>query len=220
MIRLSAELFENLPEYPDALRVFNDTMHFISTCENYKLKKCTLYTPGRDAREIYFVAMRGTDRSFDKNDVLGLPVCVKSALAKYNIYFELVKNGMLADIPEGSVVAIAGHSLGGMIAQQLAADGDLNRKFNIINLMTIGSPFVPVTGRVCPLRRFADKADFIPWIGKSIKANLVTEKPVFRANGYFGRVVAAHTDSYRESDSWREFDCLGVADGGSVIVFD
>ena len=216
---MSADTQNIYPDYPEGLKVFNDTMHFISTLENGIVKKAVLYTPGRDEREIYLVAMRGTDRSFDKTDVLGLPVCVKSALSKQNIYYDLVKKKMLDEIPEGANVAIAGHSLGGMIAQQLAADADLNKKFNIINLMTIGSPFVKVTGRTCPLRRFADKADFIPWIGFSIKANLVTQKPEFRANGYFGRVVAAHTDSYRESDSWREFDCLGVKNGGNVIVF-
>lgn len=208
------------PEFPDALKVLNDTMHFASSRESYEIKKVSLHTPGREVRAAYLVAMRGTDRSFDKTDVLGLPVCAKSALAKHNIYFELVKNAMLADIPEGADVLLAGHSLGGMVAQQLAADGDLNRKFNIINLVTIGSPFVPVTGRSCPLRRFADKADFIPWLGKSFKANLVTEKPVFKSNGYFGRVVAAHTDSYRLSDSWREYDSLGIINGGNVIVFE
>ena len=216
---MSEEAVKNFPDYPESLKVFNDTMHFISGLENGIVKKAVLYTPGRDEREIYLVAMRGTDRSFDKTDVLGLPVCVKSALAKQNIYYDLIKKKMLAEIPESANVAIAGHSLGGMIAQQLAADAELNKKYNIINLMTIGSPFVKVTGRTCPLRRFADKADFIPWIGFSIKANLVTEKPVFRANGYFGRVVAAHTDSYRNSHSWQEFDCLGVKNGGNVIVF-
>lgn len=206
------------PPYPATLRCLNDVMRFAASRETFEIHPAVLHTPGEPAREIYFVAMRGTNRSFDKNDVLGIHTCLMAFLSKPNIYFDKVKADMLASIPAGASVAMVGHSLGGMIAQQIVADRQMKETFSFINLLNIGSPYVPLEGRECPFRRFADKADIVPWLGRSIKANLVTEKPVFQSNGYFGKIVGAHTDSYRESDSWRVYDAFGELNGGRVIV--
>ena len=138
--------------------------------------------------------------------------------AKKNIYFDKVKKDMLAAIPAGASVVMTGHSLGGMVAQQIVADKQMKETFEFLNLLNIGSPFVPLEGRECPLRRFADRADIVPWLGRSFKANLKTEKPVFKSNGYFGKIVKAHTDSYRESASWRVYDAFGELNGGRIIV--
>lgn len=206
--------------YPAALSTLNDSMAFSSSRGSYEIKASHLYKSGAEPQKVYLVALRGTDRSFDKTDVLGIPVVLKSSLSMENIYFDEVKKGIKENIPAKSDIVLIGHSLGGMIAQQIAADRDINDNYNLKMLVCIGSPFVKTKGRICPMRRFADKADVIPWLFRSIKANLVTEKPIFRSNGYFGKPVLAHTDSYRLSDSWRFFDCLGELNGGHVIVFD
>ena len=216
---MSETVSNSLPSYPEAIKTMNDAMRLASSRESFEIKKATLYVAGNAEKDVYVVAMRGTDRSFDKNDVLGIPVCLKSFIAKTNIYFEKAKDAIFNEIPVTSDIVFIGHSLGGMIAQQLAADVDINIRFNVKNLLTIGSPFVKVKGRICPFYRFADKADFIPWLGTSIVANLVTNKPVFKSNGYFGKPVKAHTDSYRDSDSWREYDCYGVHNGTHALVF-
>lgn len=210
----------SLPAYPQALVSFNDAMRFAASRESFEIKKTVLLENGKESGTVYLVALRGTDSSFDRNDVLGIPVVLKSSLSMNNIYYDIVRKTILETVPEGSSIVLIGHSLGGMIAQQIAADSDINSKFSLINLLTIGSPFVKVKGRSCPLRRFADKADIIPWLFRSLKANLITEKPVFKSNGYFGKPILAHTDSYRESDSWRVYDCFGVLNGGHVLVFE
>lgn len=206
------------PPYPATIRCLNDAMRFAASRENFEIHKSVLYTPGEPEKDIYFVAMRGTNRSFDKNDILGIHTCLMAFLSKPNIYFDKVKKDMLAKIPKGSAVVMTGHSLGGMIAQQIVADKGMKENFDFLNLLNIGSPFVPLEGRECPFHRFADKADIVPWLGRSIKANLKTQKPVFKSNGYFGKIIAAHTDSYRESDSWRVYDPFGELNGGRVIV--
>lgn len=216
---MSANEIKDCPVYPDALNTFNDAMRFAASRDSYEIKKSILRCQGEAEREIYLVALRGTDRSFDKTDVLSVPVCLRSFLAKDNIYLDAVKKGIFAEIPSGSTLVLIGHSLGGMIAQQVAADSEINAAYTVLHLFNIGSPYVPVKGRKCTFRRAAEKADLIPWLGISIRANLFTEKPVFVGNGYFGRPVAAHTDAYRDSESWSVYDCFGELYGKHSIVF-
>lgn len=207
------------PAYPASLQSLNDAMRFAASRENFEIHPALLYAPGQEKKNVFLVALRGTNRSFDKTDVLGLNTCLMAFLGKPNIYLDLVKKGMSAKIPTGSEVVMIGHSLGGMIAQMIVADEEMKAAYRFLNVLNIGSPYVPVKDRPCPLHRFADKADIVPWLGRSIKANLKTEKPVFKSNGYFGRIVAAHTDSYRNSPSWRPYDVFGELDGGRVLVF-
>ncbi len=209
----------SVPAYPEAIVNFNDAMRYAESRGSYEIKKVILNSPGAEPREVYLVALRGTNRSFDKDDVLGVWVCLQSFLSKSNIYFELVKEAINRFVPKGEEIVLIGHSLGGMICQQISADSELNRDYKFINLLNIGSPYVKVSGRTCPFHRFADRADFIPWLGRSIVANLVTEKPVFKCNGYFGKPVAAHTDSYRLSESWSCYDSFGVLNGGNTMTF-
>lgn len=207
-----------LPDYPDALHTLSDSMRFASSRASYEINKIMLFTPGCEAREVYLVALRGTDQSWDKNDVLSIPVCLRAFLNLDNIYFNEVKNAILNTVPRGASLVLVGHSLGGMILQQISADKETNEKYILLDLLNIGSPFVRTRGRKCPFRRFAESADIVPWLGFSVAANIITNRPVFKSNGYFGNLLGAHTDSYRSSAAWRDYDCFGIYKGGNVIV--
>lgn len=208
-----------LPDYPDALHTLNDAMRYAESRKTFEINKTTLFTPGEEAREIYLVALRGTNNSWDKNDVLSIPVCLRTFLNLKSIYFNEVKDAIINTVPCGSSLALVGHSLGGMILQQIAADKEINEKYILLNLLNIGSPYVRTIGRTCPFRRFADRADIFPWLGFSVVANIFTHKPVYKSNGYFGNPLGAHTDSYRMSGAWLDYDCFGIYKGGNVIVF-
>lgn len=207
-----------LPVYPDALHTLNDAMHFAESRTSFEINKAALFTRGSEAQEVYLVALRGTNQSWDKNDVLSIPVCLKTFLNLNNIYFNEVKNAIINTVPRGSSLALVGHSLGGMILQQISADKEINEKYILLNLLNIGSPFVKTHGRTCPFRRFVEKTDLIPWLGFSVTANLFTHRPVFKSNGYFGNPLGAHTDAYRLSPSWLDYDCFGIYKGGNVLV--
>lgn len=208
----------NIPPYPGSLRTLNDAMRFAASRETFEIRSCALYAPGEEAKDIYLIALRGTDQSLDKNDMLGVFPCLKAFRAKPNIYYDAVWDKMFSVIPAGASVAMIGHSFGGMVAQQISADETVKKTYDMLNVVAIGSPYVPVSGRECPLRRFADSTDVIPWLGHSLKGNFFAAKPVFKNNGYFGSPEKAHTDSYRESSSWLPFDPFGVPGGGRIIV--
>lgn len=206
-------------DYPDALHTLNDAMHFAESRTTFEINKTMLFTPGDEARDVYLVALRGTNSSWDKNDVLSIPVCLRTFLNLKNIYFNEVKEAIINTVPCGASLVLVGHSLGGMILQQISADKEINKKYILLNLLNIGSPFVRTIGRKCSFRRVVDRADIVPWLGFSVVANIFTHKPVFKSNGYFGNPLGAHTDSYRMSRAWLDYDCFGIYKGGNVIVF-
>lgn len=208
-----------LLDYPDALHTLNDAMHFAESRTTFEINKAMLISPGDEIRDVYLVALRGTDSSWDKNDVLSIPVCLRAFLNLKNIYFNKVKDAIFNTVPCGSSLVLVGHSMGGMILQQIAADKEINKKYLILNLLNIGSPYVITIGRTCPFRRVADRADIFPWLGFSAVANIFTHRPVYKNNGYFGNIEGAHTDSYRLSESWLDYDCFGIYKGGNVIAF-
>lgn len=210
-------MMENTTQERTVLETLNDIMRFASSRRIFEIVRAELDENG-EKRDIYLVAMRGTNQSRNPRDPLSLNTCLQAFMGHLSNYLYAVKKAMLAEIPQGATVALVGHSLGGMIAQQLAADETVNATFHLLNALAIGSPFVPVKGRVCPLHRFADKADFIPWLGFSVKANLKTAKPVFESNGYLGKPVLAHTDSYRNAPSWMRYDPFGDPDGGRRLT--
>lgn len=209
---------KSYPAYPATLRNVNEAMQFAASRETFEIHKAVLYAPGEDDKDVYLIALRGTDRSFDKTDVLGIHSCLMAFLSKPGIYFQTVKEEMLKVIPAGAYVVMIGHSLGGMIAQQIVADKELGDRCRFLNALNIGSPYVPVKSRACPLHRMAERADIVPWLGFSVRANLFKAKPVFKNDGYFGQIEKAHTDAYRNSASWNPYDVFGVLNGGRVLV--
>jgi pimeloyl-ACP methyl ester carboxylesterase len=64
-------------------------------------------------------------------------------------------------VPQGASVYLVGHSLGGMVAQNLAASGDFTARWTVRRVVTLGSPRTVdlPTGIV---RRFAAIGDPIP----------------------------------------------------------
>ena len=195
----------------------NDAMRLAESQTTFNIDRALLIDD-YDEKQIFLITLRGTNQSLDKNDPLGIPTVMKAFFAKTNIYYESVKERIFAEIPQGASIVMIGHSLGGMIAQQIAADRTVKKNYKLLNVLAIGSPYVPINGRECPLHRFADKADVIPWLGFSVKANLRTAKPAFAYNGYIGKPVLAHTESYRDRSYWMRFDAMGEPFGRSRIA--
>ena len=199
----------------------NDVYTFISTCDPYAIKKAVLRGCLTGDRNVYVVALRGTNRSFDKNDPLSIPVCFKAFASKENIYFSLVKNDILKTVPEGAELVFVGHSLGGMTCEILGADSELRKKYRILSVLTMGSPYVVGKGKLCPLHRMADKIDIIPALFS----------PALAFNSFMGNVtlefghkwnipIGPHCDSYMYADVWKKYDVFGVENGGRTLEIE
>lgn len=195
----------------------NEVYHFISTCNPYKIRKAVLNENGTD-REIYFVALRGTNGSLKSNDPLGIPACIRAGFSKDNIYKRLVKKAIYETVPKGSELYFAGHSLGGMVCQHLGADNDLNKDYKIFKVLTIGSPYIIHLGREFNLKRLADKNDIVPRLcSTGIFINTKAGNISFENYHSFGKLRVSHCDAYEFSRDFAKYDCLGIKGGTAFI---
>lgn len=198
----------------------NDAMSFIVEHEEVvTVRKASLYTAGKYVGKVYLIALRGSDFTWDKEDLNRTQNCLKSGFSFNTDYLEAVKNEAIRQIPEGSFVVIIGHSLGGMIAQQFSADKEMKSRYNIINTLTMGSPFVITEKREGNLHRMADSGDAVPYLSPVLVANAFLGNYTYECCGYFGNPGGAHVDSYLYAQEWAEYDCFGVKNGTSKLVF-
>lgn len=182
------------------------------------IKKSTLYNGSKKVGTVYAAFLAGSNMQWD-DSVNGLKTCVKSGMAKDNMYLDLLRETAKKDIPKGSKVILVGHSLGGMVAQQFAADTEMKERYEILNTLTMGSPYIMTEEREGGLYRMVDSGDIIPYLSTAFFKNFSEGNYTRIDNGYFGRPDAAHNKSYQLADSWCEYDCFGIKGGTNKITF-
>lgn len=184
----------------------------------FRIAKCTLYNEGRQSGTIYMIFLSGSNMKWDKKDPQGLQVCLRSGFSLGNIYLDSVISAAKKNIPEKSHIALIGHSLGGMIAQQFAADKEMKKRYEIINVLTMGSPYIIEKETEGEIHRMVDSGDAVPYLSAATIANFFAGNYSYERNGYFGNPAAAHFDSYQSGEKWLKYDCFGIKNGKSEII--
>lgn len=196
----------------------NEAYCFAAWCNPFEIFKAELSSSDSEKKAVYAIAMRGTDSSWDKENPLSIPVCLLAACARDNSYLRLMKKMISEYIPKGSDLVFIGHSLGGMISQQLGADEEIRNSYKILNILSIGSPYVVFAGKKCPLRRMATVSDVIPnAFGLLGFFNYFAGDVIHEDTGYFFNPLGAHCDSYEKEDAWKKYDCFGIENGGHSL---
>lgn len=176
---------------------------------------------GGEERDIYLIGLVGVETQ--KNQVNVFATTIPAAFNKENIYTKLIKETLKDKIPAGADIVLAGHSLGGMVAQQIAADKEVKDNYNIITTITAGSPYIMTKDREGTLVRLCDKYDAVPYLSPATLVRLDLQLGGFRIArdcGYFFNPDGAHNLSYRQTEYWNDLDALAVKDGDSQIYFD
>ena len=179
-----------------------------------KLKK------GFSSKDIYLVTLSGTEMVFNQStEVL---TDLFSGFNLKNAYYYNVVNVILENIPKNANLVIAGHSLGGMIAQQVAADATVKARYNILNLVTFGSPLLAAGFREGTVKRLGDISDVVPLLSSNLFVTPVRALlGLNRENGgYYLKPVTAHTESYGRVDVWGKYDAVGTKYGSAKLVLD
>lgn len=177
-------------------------------------------TENGKTRKVYIVCVMGMGFDFSKpNNPIA---CVPAAFNIRNAYYRLVRKTMLKRIPKGAEVMLYGHSLGGMICQELACDRKIKDPYNITKILTIGSPYIMVVkdNREGELVRFADTSDTVPKLSPALLIDRKDYKDAhFADGGYNGDPDLSHNRSYRDAGVWKVFDALGTEGGDAYFTY-
>ena len=173
------------------------------------------------SREVWFVSLQGIDWL-----MRGANNIFSYLMVSFNTnssYFNFAKNGILQTVPEGAALVLAGHSLGGMIAQQLICTEEITSRYEVLNTLTFGSPYVVVdtAKREGRLVRLEDRYDTIPRFSIAfLFAPSEYNGAIKRDSPYLGDANGAHNYSYRNGDVWGAFDALGAENGAAKLLLD
>ena len=174
---------------------------------------------GTEDKEVYVVALSGTE-TIVENQTTTVKEDLLSGFELSNEYKTNVKNAIIDRIPAGSNIILAGHSLGGMVAQQVAADKYIKDNYEVLNTVTFGSPLIKGFTREGMVKRLGDTSDKNPFYSISSVLNIVWQYAGVNHEdgGYNGDSSAAHCDSYLREDVWGNYDCCGEKKGTTLWV--
>ena len=173
-----------------------------------------------ETKDVYLISLLGVKGN--RKQVNSAKNLLPAAFNKKNSYAEFVVETIRNTIPEGSALVFACHSLGGMVAQALRADARLVDNYEIVNVLTAGSPLILVkTPTEGSLQRLADKNDIIPLLSPATVTNLSQQiRSASREDGgYAFDPDGAHNLSYMRDDVWGAYDALGVKNGNATLRF-
>lgn len=166
-------------------------------------------------KDVYIVTMYGmVTNGKSAND---FSAAVKASSNSDNAYLRKVLEVIKKNVPEDSNLLLAGASLGGMVAQQVASDSTIKKSYKVINTITFGSPYINGT-KEGTLSRLADKSDIIPFLVTSFNLSARNKNINIEDGGYKGDFKKVHGWSYAREDVWGEYDVLGVKGGNAKIT--
>ena len=89
---------------------------------------------------------------------------------------DAIKEAMnAAGIAPGEAVEFAGHSQGGIMAAQLAADPSVRARYNVVSVVTAGSPTATIAPSDVPVLAYENSGDIVPGLdGNATRGDNVT----------------------------------------------
>lgn len=172
-------------------------------------------------KTVYVVCLSGTDLAFNQSTGVWTDLLV--GFEQDNCYIRNVRNAILDAVPKGSNLVIAGHSLGGMVAQQAASDSTIKSKYNVLNTVTFGSPLINGLSREGTVKRLGDTRDVVPYLSVSTFLNVVWQAAgLNREDGGYSatQIVTAHCESYQRAAVWGAYDVTGTKNGHAKLTLN
>ncbi|MCR4611428.1 MAG: hypothetical protein K5644_05985 [Lachnospiraceae bacterium] len=174
-------------------------------------------------KDVYVVCLSGTDTSA-ANQTTGWWTDLLSGFEFDNKYVKNIKKVISENIPAGSNLIVTGHSLGGMVAQQIASDSTIKKNYNVLNTITFGSPLINGFKREGTVKRLGDTSDVVPYLSVSTFLNIFWQTlGLNREDGGYTVLdfnFHAHNESYNRTDVWGAYDVTGTKNGSKTLTLD
>ena len=175
---------------------------------------------GKEQCDIYLVTLTGLEVPTLTPQTTDVVTTGQAGLELSNDYERNLRRVMKEAIPKNANVVFAGHSLGGMVAQQIAADTSVQKRYNILNIVAYGSP-VMFKGQIeGTLKRMGDVNDPVPYLSaETFKDFEVQDGTLQKEDSGLGLDItfAAHRNSYFDEKTWGKYDVLGFKGGDATI---
>ncbi|MCR5609579.1 MAG: hypothetical protein K6G26_11000 [Lachnospiraceae bacterium] len=184
-----------------------------------QIVKGTLKKSSNDTKEAYLIMLSGTE--FVNGQATGIVTDLMVGFNQDNDYLKAVVSAVSEAVPKDSNLIIAGHSLGGMVAQQLSGNKTIKKNYNILNVIAFGSPLINPIGREGTIKRLGDKADLVPYLSASgLYLPIWQIVGLNREDGGYTDSKKAHSESYAREDVWGNYDVLGIKNGSASFSYD
>lgn len=136
-------------------------------------------TVGKDgvATRSWTVDIRGT-QSFDigQTGPQDMTTNLQGVAGMSSDQLDAIKEAMnAAGIAPGEAVEFAGHSQGGIMAAQMAADPSVRARYNVVSVVTAGSPTATIAPSDVPVLSYENSGDIVPGLdGNGTRGDNVT----------------------------------------------
>lgn len=173
-------------------------------------------------KDVYVVALSGTDIEA-KGQSTNWYTDLLSGFQFDNAYNKAVRKAIEENIPHGANIVISGHSLGGMVAQQVVSDKDIKKHYKILNTVCFGSPLINGLKREGTVKRLGDTHDVVPYLSVNTFTNVAWQHFGIEKEdgGYsFLTFISAHCLSYLRSEVWVDYDVTGEKYGKKTLTMD
>ena len=205
-------------EEATVIKNINEAAEAVYKTDFVAIYEAELYTDGAAPEDVYCVLCKGLDFSeFDPTQPRSYASCVKVALSnENNAYTKALVSLLEQFVPAGSKLVLIGHSLGGMVIQQVIAQNGVKERYEILNSVAIGSPYILTkTAKEGTLRRMVDCVDPVPYMSIPLLSNPYIGNACKEISGLSPLV---HFRSYKDGECWKAYDCLGNKNGSAYLV--
>ncbi len=172
-------------------------------------------------KSAYLVTISGTEMV--KNQATGVITDLRQGFLFENGLSVAVRRAIMNTVPKNSNLIIAGHSLGGMTAQHIAADTTIKKNYNVLNTITFGSPLIGAASREGTVRRLADYNDPIPLLSVNTLSPLIVWQLGglnIEDGGYSTIDILGAHSSYGRMDEWGKYDAVGKKGGNTYFQYN
>lgn len=207
-IRTCKKVYQTFRYTPEA--------HPISGQGCFSITKGVLKQDGKQC-EVYLMAAHGLEtNAFGQN--VDMESVLKAGRQQTSPYLKQYMAVIKQNVPKGANLILTGHSLGGMVSQQAAANKTMQKNYNILHVVTWGSPLIAKGQIEGQLHRMCAAGDVVP---------LMSEYTFTDTDAQFGDrnreeadvipVIQSHVDGYNDKDAWKDYDAIGVKGGNAVL---
>ena len=198
----------------------NEAYALVRDTKLIAIYEATLHENGKDDRDVYYVVCKGLDfTEFDPDQPRSYANAIRIGLSdENNTYVKAVVNAVENSVKPGSDLVFVGHSLGGMVIEQVIANRTIKSRYNVLYSMAIGSPYILTSGiKEGKLIRIVDKLDPVPFLSIPLLANPLLGN-VATESSYLCPLI--HFRSYESGSCWKKYDALGNKYGKATITLN